>query len=575
MALMGAALLPLAILSYVQALTAEGFAESRAKAAILGETIFAASPQIDLLVEATGAVKTLAATLPQVVADPDACKSFVRRTAAAAEGRYSFVGFIPPGGMIDCTTADASFDLSDSPWLVGMNANPEFTLTVNRHGPISGTSILNLSSPVTGPDGRLMGFASLSMTHSAIDAQIRTGRLGVNVPSALITFDADGEVLTSSVGMDDYTAVLPESIALGSFVGQAEQSFIATATSGERRAFAVVPISPGKLYILGSWPVERLAGDGITTQFSAITFPLLMWAASLLVAWIAAESQVLRHVRDLRDSITDFAKGERKIKPLNNQAAAAELREAGEAFLSMTDAIVHDEAQLENTIHQKEVLLREVHHRVKNNLQLIASILNMQLRTAKSDETLTAMKSVQERVISLATIHRELYQTSGLTDIRADELLPRLAGQISKLGSSPERRVSLDLTVDDIRLTPDQSVPLSLFMTEALTNSVKHAWQDGSGKTKVTLTFLRRDDGAVALEVRNRVAPQPAGGTIAPLSGPEERGQFGSKLLDAFARQLDGKMQSHAVGADYVVTLVFHPAPLAQAEERMREADHL
>ena len=72
--------------------------------------------------------------------------------------------------------------------------------------------------------------------------------------------------------------------------------------------------------------------------------------------------------------------------------AAVEIRDVGEAYLKMTDTILHDEAELENMVHQREVLLREVHHRVKNNLQLISSIMNMQMRQSHSSEAKLLMK---------------------------------------------------------------------------------------------------------------------------------------------------------------------------------------
>jgi hypothetical protein len=100
------------------------------------------------------------------------------------------------------------------------------------------------------------------------------------------------------------------------------------------------------------------------------------------------------------------------------------------------------------------VLLREVHHRVKNNLQLIASIMNMQMRRAKSPETKALMKGLQERVMSLATVHKELYQTTGLADVRADELLGDLVRQIVGMASAPGGLFRIETTSRPIPLAP-------------------------------------------------------------------------------------------------------------------------
>lgn len=268
-------------------------------------------------------------------------------------------------------------------------------------------------------------------------------------------------------------------------------------------------------------------------------------------------------------------RGDRKVKPLRNDHAALELREVGDAYERMTEAILQDEAQLENTIHQKEVLLREVHHRVKNNLQLIASILNMQLRTTRTAEARMAMKSVQERVVSLATIHRELYQTSGLTDIRADELLPRIVHHIMKIGAAPERPFDLDIRIDDIRLTPDQAVPLGLFLTEGMTNVLNHTWRGQKGPAKVHVGLLRQPDGTAELRIINSLMPRDPGDAAGLEALEPVSDGFGSKLLEAFSSQLDGQIDRGRQGDEYHLTVVFQPSPLQQAEQRQRAADPL
>jgi two-component sensor histidine kinase len=180
------------------------------------------------------------------------------------------------------------------------------------------------------------------------------------------------------------------------------------------------------------------------------------------VAWFAAEQLVTRYIRRLGRAIRAFASGSRVVGDLDMEGAPAEIREVGQAFLRMTDTILHDEAELEDTVHQREVLLREVHHRVKNNLQLIASIMNMQMRRAKSPETKALMRGLQERVMSLATVHKELYQTTGL-DRRARRRAsgrPRAADRGHGLGAGRTFRIETDFA--PIPLAPDQAVPLSL-----------------------------------------------------------------------------------------------------------------
>ncbi|MFN4156445.1 MAG: sensor histidine kinase [Paracoccaceae bacterium] len=570
MAVMGVALLPLAILSYVQGVRTAQLAEARVTNVIKGETLIAANPLIAEIVKAQAKVATLAIALPSVLrgdvlGNLDACRSLMDRVVEANIGLVTFAGYVDRAGQMLCGARGEQRDLAGTAAMDQLLTDPGPKIAVNPYGPVSKTSVLILSHPVQDASGVLSGFAFVSLPHQALDHRTRVRGGDEAQPLALITFNANGELLTSSIGMDAAAQNLPGSRDLASFADSAGGSFVEDTASGERRAFAVVPLQAGTLYLLGSWPANRLDNTVFEGAFPAFLFPMLMWAASLLVAWLAAESQVLRHVRSLRDRITAFAAGQRQLPVLDMEGAALELRSVGRAYERMTEAVVRNEADLENTIHQKEVLLREVHHRVKNNLQLIASILNMQLRGARTTEAKEAMRTVQDRVISLATVHRELYQTSGLTDVRADELLPRVAGDLLRIGSAPGRRFELDANVDDIRLTPDQAVPLALFLTEGMANVIKHSWSGGTARSRVGLRLERIGETMARFSLCNSMMPQSAAGEGLAAEGSDG---FGSQLLTAFSQQLNGKVTRGRTGDGYVLTMDFPLRPLTEGEER-------
>lgn len=570
MAVMGVALLPLAILSYVQGLKTAQLAEARVTNVIKGETLIAANPLIAEIVKAQTKAATLAYALPSILrtdteASLDACITLMDRVVSAHIGIVTFAGYVDRNGQMLCGARGEQRDLAGTDAMDQLLTDPGPKIAVNPYGPVSKTSVLIVSHPVRDTEGDVKGFAFVSLPHETLDQQANPIDANDPHPLSLMTFDAKGNLLTSSIGMDAAQRSLPSNRELASFADGPSVSFVASTLSGERRAFSVVPLQPGTLYLLGSWPANRLDNTIFEGAFPAFLFPMLMWAASLLVAWLAAESQVLRHVRLLRDRITAFAAGNRQFPKMRMDGAALELRSVGSAYEQMTASVVRNEADLENTIHQKEVLLREVHHRVKNNLQLIASILNMQLRAAKTAEAKDAMRTVQDRVISLATVHRELYQTSGLTDVRADELLPRVANDLLRIGSAPGRRFDLDATVDDIRLTPDQAVPLALFLTEGMANVFKHSWTGPSQSARVGLRLERTGHGMARFSLCNGLMPVDAQDEISSL---EPRSGFGSQLLIAFSQQLNGTVTCGRSGDGYVLTMEFPLRPLTEGEER-------
>ena len=565
MAVMGLALLPLALLSYVQGLETLRLSEGRITSAIKGETLISATPLISEIVKAQGKAAALAAAVPSVLradaaGDQPGCRAMMEKLVEANVGLVTFAGFASSAGQMTCGSARQALDLSASSAFQEMLDDPKPRLMVNPFGPVSRTSVLIFSHPVSDDLGRTLGVVFVSLPHQAL-VETRPQPVEGRQPVSLITFQDNGTILTSSSGMEDADRNLPATRSLEELAQSAGESFVAETLSGQRRAFAVVPLQDRGLFLLGSWPANRLQTSMLEGAIPAFVFPSLMWAASLLVAWLAAESQVLRHVRHLRDRITAFAAGERQASSLSMTGAALELQFVGRAYQHMTEAVMRNEAALENTIHQKEVLLREVHHRVKNNLQLIASIMNMQLRSARSAEAKEAMRNVQDRVISLATVHRELYQTSGLTDVRADELLPRVATDLLRIGTTAGRSFDLEVAVEDIRLTPDQAVPLALFLTEGMANVIKHAWSEGAARSRVGLRLERRENNMARFSLCNTLVPSDANAAAGWTEGSDG---FGSQLLNAFSTQLSGTVTRGREGDGYVLSLDFALRPLSE-----------
>ena len=564
MAAVGLALLPLTLLSYVQSERFQNEALARSEAALVGETLLAANGQIQLIERARAAAAALATAMPVLIGNPAACNAMMRQMVVA-QPSLSFAGFIPADGRMRCSSVGRDLDLGVTPALLELIENRQPAMTVNQKGRISGESVLEFSHPVFGATGDLAGFVSLSVPHRELVLRAVADRKPEDpLPTSLVTFDAEGTVLSTLFGIDGVQDRLPADRALASFVGQDSVIYRGLTGAGEPRTFVVVPIVPGVLHVISAWSAATYPAAGFGQPLPLWVFPILMWLASLVVAWLAAEHQVLRHVRALRLSIIAFARGSRTVRLPQFDHAPSELRDVGDAFDVLMESVMRDEAELQDTIHQKEVLLREVHHRVKNNLQLIASIMNIQMRKAASAETKALVKSLHDRVMSLATVHRELYQTTGLTDVKADELLVQIVGQVLRMGTAPGRPIAVTTGFDAIRLTPDQAVPLSLIVTESLTNFLKHAGVDASGKTALNVSLRRHGEGRALLTVAN-TARRDGEASISP--GADSTG-LGEQLLTAFATQLSGDLQMARDGEIYAVTLDFPIHALSEAEDR-------
>ncbi len=549
------ALTPLALLAFFQTEKFESEAQARWQTALFGETLLAATPQIAAINLAKGLAAATATTVRPIIDDSAACVE-VMRGLVASEPLISFAGFIQPDGKTTCASIGVALDFGLNPALVKLNADPKPMMKVNPKGPVSGESVLIFSHPVFDEGGEVLGYVSLSLPHRVLEhpsPSLMQKELELSEPLALITFDGEGTVLTTIYGIETIGERLPVGMPLVEFVDKPPATFMASTPLGDRRTFTVVPIVPGTLYVLASWPAVVASSSPLAGLVPLWVFPFAMWLASLLVAWLTAEYQVLRHVRALRASIIAFADGSRIVKPPDLSLAPNELRDVGKAYERMMSSVMHDEAELENSLHQKEVLLREVHHRVKNNLQLIASIMNLQMRKSVAPEARQLLKGLHDRVMSLAIVHRELYQTSGLTDVLADELLQTIVAQVVRGGASDDRQIETKTSFDRIRMTPDQAVPLSLILTEALTNALKHSGQNANQKTLLTVSFHEAGAGRAALEVVNTMS-ESRRPTLSP--DPDNTG-LGQQLLSAFATQLSGTLNVGERDGSYFVRIDF------------------
>jgi len=560
------ALLPVGLLAVLQARSLMTEARARSEAALVGETLRATQPELRLIRQGQGAAEALASVAPILVpaatSDPAGCDSVMAKAVASSD-IYSYAAFLALDGRVLCASDRAVMPPVDA----GRIASLDLPLIPTRTGAGEDAAGLAAVHPAFSADGRPVGFTLINMPHRRLRAAAAT--MAAHKDNfALILFDTNGRILSANRQSGEATALLPANRSLVSLTAGDAFTFTGDDTSGTERSFAVMKFADAGLFALGSWPTTPTTVS-IFRNLPAVVFPLLMWAACLIAAWLAAENLVTTHIRRLRRAIMGFSDGRRRVEKLDMRHAPREIREVAEAFEQMTDTILHDEAELEDSLHQKEVLLREVHHRVKNNLQLIASIMSMQMRKTQSSEAKSLMRGLQERVISLATIHKGLYQTTGEADIRANELFPEIVRQVVKLAAGPERRFDVKETFDEVHLTPDQAVPLALLMTEAITNALKYG-QPGAERARSDLSISLRhaEPGFVELGVGNSSAGPEDGAA----DGAEGTG-LGTQLIDAFVRQLNGTIERRHEDGRYGLVVRFPLRTLAEGEEGRASGD--
>lgn len=155
--------------------------------------------------------------------------------------------------------------------------------------------------------------------------------------------------------------------------------------------------------------------------------------------------------------------------------------------------------KLESSLNEKTILLKEVHHRVKNNLQIISSLLNLQAFQIKDDKIKTIFRESQNRVLSMALIHEKLYQSNNMNNIYFSEYLKELIDTLSRSYNSTDSYIDFELELIPINIGIDTSITLGLIVNEIISNSLKHAFAGRmDGKIKISLT---KTDNSLCLKI--------------------------------------------------------------------------
>ena len=226
--------------------------------------------------------------------------------------------------------------------------------------------------------------------------------------------------------------------------------------------------------------------------------------------------------RAMLNLIDDFGTEREKTEAINR-----ELREA--------------EEQIKRSLDEKVVLLKEVHHRVKNNLQIISSLLNLQMPYIKDSQAIELFKESQNRVISMALIHEKLYQSESLARIDLAEYIQSLTDNLFRSYGAARQAVGLNIEAANVTLDIDTVIPCGLIINELVSNALKHAFPDswtqagGAGEIRIG---LRRDTGhRLVMTVTDNGVGLPEGFDV------QKCESLGLKLVGVLVKQLRGALQ--------------------------------
>ena len=283
----------------------------------------------------------------------------------------------------------------------------------------------------------------------------------------------------------------------------------------------------------------------ITSSFIvAMLLPLLMWAAAAGIGWFVVDHLLIAPLRRLRTSAATYQPGQ-VIDIGTSTLPAQEIRELGETFTAITRTVALHEAGLAQGLVRQTKLTREVHHRVKNNLQVISSLINFHARGAPTPEAVAAYASIQRRVDALAVVHRnhfaEMEDNRGL-GMRS--VLGELASNIRATAPDGATSVGIVLDIDNYLVTQDIAVAVAFLVTETIELAMS---VDPAARIRVSLKPAEVPDRA-CLRIVSRALVE--GDELRELI----RTRYG-RVMEGLSRQLRGQFHHDPLTGAFEITI--------------------
>jgi len=363
------------------------------------------------------------------------------------------------------------------------------------------------SAPMVAP-GDIRAWIDPDLT----DVNIRVGVVGGFATASLTREEIRTAALT--VGSDVRSIILSDRKNAVSVIGPADDSNSLTYLS--------LPIANGALTARIGFPVSRIT----TEDRVVLLLPVLMWVFAALLSWLLVSRLLIRPLKRLQQAVTKYQPGEKALDLPRKLGPSTEIQGLRDAFGRAVARVEDSEREMADALDGQRRLVREVHHRVKNNLQVVASLLNIHGRTAETVDARDAYAGIGRRVGALSIVHRnhfaEMEENRG---IALRPLLAELAAELRAGAPEPARKLAVDLELETVNTTQDVAVAVSFLVTEI-----------------VEFAMLNRPEDPVEISLRRTSALTARLTLSSPVLVPDEserreKAQF-ERIIAGLAKQL-------------------------------------
>ncbi|HEX4106218.1 MAG TPA: sensor histidine kinase [Rhizomicrobium sp.] len=453
---------------------------------------------------------------------------------------FSNLTRIDENGRVTCSAMALARGLNVRDYAVFQAAAKTDAMTVSNEltSRVTGQPVIGAMLALHKPDGSFDGTVAISLDVHWIDYMMRAAKLPKGAVMAV--YDRSGKVIATN-DKDVGAAIAKSALAAG------DPGDVASAVDsrGELWRFGNAALIGNTIFVAFAMGENRLFGPTYLHVGLDFALPILMIGFAWFAIWLATDRQVTQWINYLRRIAAAYRSGHYAIRP-DLVEAPVEFKLLGDALSEMAEGIQDRDRRLREAVDMKTTLIREIHHRVKNNLQIVMSLLSIQANQVKDMGARDALLQAQTRINALALVHRILNELEDQSTLDIRQLLEELCHQIA--GGMSNDKIKVEVNVPSRVVAGSVAVALALFTVEALTNIFKHAFPgDKTGVIRVNM------EPVAGGKLRLAIADNGMGFAM------DETGKsVGSRLIKTFGLQLGGMSSVHSEpGQGTVVDLVF------------------
>jgi len=548
--LMGAALVPALALQGYNQYELHRARDSDIRREVLEQSWRLAAEQ-QLVVDRMRNVLQGLVELPAIrMQNPADCLAQVNRLQPRFDGVAAIVVTNADGTTVCASDTDpprqAASQIGDRPFFRQAMASGEFTVGGYTFGRRLRRHILPFAMAYRDAAG-----APAGLVVAALDLGWLSRRLAGkqwNPHQAFVIADRDGLILVRHPDHDAFVGKqIPADIwGAASGAKEATNATLVSPLDKVTRIVGIIPpaIGPAGFYVSAGYDRDAAFANVGAVSWRGVVMVLAGMAIALLLAWYFGDRLIRRPIMTLVEATQRWRGGD--LSARSGLHGETELGQLGESFDAMA-------ADLQRALEYKDVLLRELSHRVMNSLQTLSSLFTLQARKLHDPEARGQLDQAVRRLQSVATAYRRLHLANGREVVD-------FAGFLDELAKDFNRSVmglgQCTVQADPLLLLPDQAMPLALTVNELITNAIKH----GTAESPITVKLGRSSEGW-RIAVRNRGA-LPIGFDPSATSG------FGMRMVIGMVKQIDGRLECSCMAdeTEFAVTFkatVAQPAPLS------------